>query len=95
MGRNILRECIWESQFRVLLYSIHIEQDLRIWFEQKYRPVIEYTKIKSGKYIHNMDEKGARLAVPVGEDVVVPIGITEMYVENRLSLTVLRVYLQY
>jgi hypothetical protein len=39
-----------------------------------------------------MDEKGARLAVPVGEEVVVLIGITEMYVsipENRLSLTVI------
>ena len=38
-----------------------------------------------------MDEKGARIAVPAGEEVVVPIGIKEMYVgvpENRLSLTI-------
>jgi hypothetical protein len=70
--------------------NIHTEQDLRTWFEEKYRPALEYTGVKSGKYIHNMDEKGARLAVPVGEEVIVPIGILEMYVrvpENRLSLT--------
>jgi hypothetical protein len=38
-----------------------------------------------------MDEKGCRLACPTGEEVVVPIGIKEMYMgipENRLSLTV-------
>ena len=38
-----------------------------------------------------MDEKGCRLACPAGEDVVVPVGIKEMYVgvpENRLSVTV-------
>jgi hypothetical protein len=72
--------------------NIHTEKDLREWFELKYRPALEYTGIKSGTYIHNMDEKGARLAVPAGEEVVVPIGITEMYVgipENRLSLTVI------
>lgn len=37
-----------------------------------------------------MDEKGCRIACPTGEKVIVPIGITEMYVgvpENRLSLT--------
>jgi hypothetical protein len=39
-----------------------------------------------------MDEKGARLACPAGEDIVVPIGIKEMYTgvpENRLSLTII------
>jgi hypothetical protein len=38
-----------------------------------------------------MDEKGCRIACPSGEEVVVPIGIKEMYVgvpENRLSVTV-------
>ena len=38
-----------------------------------------------------MDEKGARIACPTREEIVVPIGITEMYVgvpENRLSLTI-------
>jgi hypothetical protein len=38
-----------------------------------------------------MDEKGCRIACPSGEEVVVPIGIKEMYVgvpENRLPVTV-------
>jgi hypothetical protein len=38
-----------------------------------------------------MDEKGARIAIPAGEEVVVSIGIKEMYVgvpKNHLSLTV-------
>ena len=71
--------------------DIHTEKDLREWFETEYKPALEYTGIKSGKYIHNMDEKGCRIAVPAGEEVVVPIRIKEMYVgipENRLSLTV-------
>jgi hypothetical protein len=57
----------------------------------EYQLALEYTGIRSGKYIHNMDEKGCRIACPAGEDVVVPVGIKEMYVgvpENRLSLTV-------
>jgi hypothetical protein len=40
-----------------------------------------------------MDEKGARICVPAGEDVVVLIGIKEMYIgipENRISLTVIK-----
>ena len=71
--------------------DMHTEQDLREWFETEYRPALEYTGIRSGKYIHNIDEKGCRIACPTGEDIVVPIGIKEMYVgvpENRLSLTV-------
>ena len=71
--------------------DIHTEKDLRDWFELEYRPALEYTGIRSGKYIHNMDEKGCRITCPTGEEVVVPIGIKEIYVgvpENRLSLTV-------
>jgi len=70
---------------------MHTEQDLREWFETEYRPALEHTGIRSGKYIHNMDEKGCRIACPTGEEVVVLIGINEMYVrvpKNRLSLTV-------
>lgn len=70
---------------------MHTKKHLHDWFEKEYRPALEYTQIKSGKYIHNMDEKGARIACPAGEEVVVPIGIKEMYVgvpENHLSLTV-------
>jgi hypothetical protein len=38
-----------------------------------------------------MDEKGARIACPAGEEVVVPVGIKEMYIgvpQNRLSVTI-------
>jgi hypothetical protein len=40
-----------------------------------------------------MDEKGAKICVPIGEEIVVPIGIQEMYTripENRMSLTVIK-----
>jgi hypothetical protein len=70
---------------------MHTEKSLRDWFEKEYKPALKFTGIRTGKRIHNMDEKGARVAVPAGEEVVVPIGIKEMYVgvlENRLSLTV-------
>jgi hypothetical protein len=39
-----------------------------------------------------MDEKGARICVLVGEEVVVPIGIKEMYIgipKNRMSLIII------
>jgi hypothetical protein len=69
---------------------MHSEQNLRDWFEKEYRLAFEFTGIRSGKRIHNMDEKEARIAVPAREEVVVLIRIKEMYVgvpENRLSLT--------
>jgi hypothetical protein len=48
--------------------------------------------IWSGKYIYNMNEKGARITCLIGEEVVVLIGIKEMYVgipENHISLIVI------
>jgi hypothetical protein len=42
--------------------DIHTERDLRDWFEKEYKPVLQFTGVRSGKYIHNMDEKGCRLA---------------------------------
>jgi hypothetical protein len=71
---------------------MHTEQTLREWFETEYRPALEATGIRHGKRIHNMDEKGARICVPAGEEVVVPIGIKEMYTgipKNRMSLTII------
>ena len=71
--------------------DMHSEQSLRDWFEKEYRPASEFTGIKTGRLIHNMNEKGARIAVLAGEEVIVLIGIKEMYVgvpENRLSLIV-------
>jgi len=71
--------------------DIHTEHHLREWFETEYRPALEVTGIKHGTNIHNMDEKGARICMPAGEEVVVPIGIKEIYTgipENRMSVTV-------
>jgi hypothetical protein len=39
-----------------------------------------------------MDEKGTRIYIPAGEEVIVPIGIKEIYTgipENRISLTII------
>jgi len=39
-----------------------------------------------------MDKKGARVYMPIGEEVVVPIRIKEIYTgipENRISLTII------
>ncbi len=71
--------------------DIHTEQHLREWFETEYAPALAATGVHHGTNIHNMDEKGARICMPAGEEVVVPIGVTEMYTgipENRLSVTV-------
>jgi hypothetical protein len=72
--------------------NIHTEKTLCDWFEKEYRPALEFTGVKHRKYIHNIDEKGCRIACPAGEEVIVLVGIKEMYVgipENRMSLTVI------
>ena len=72
--------------------DIHTEQALKAWFEGVYRPALEDTGIYYSDRIFNMDEKGARICILVGEEVVVPISIKEMYTgipENYLSLTVI------
>jgi hypothetical protein len=72
--------------------DLHTEQNLRDWFETQYRPALEQTGIRHGDRIHNMDEKGARICMPAGEEVIVPIGIKEIYTgipENRMSLTII------
>ena len=65
------------TSHRVDMYT---KENLRDWFKKEYRQALEFTGIKSGKYIYNIDEKGARIVCPVGEEVVVPIGIKEMYI---------------
>jgi hypothetical protein len=72
--------------------DIHTSSELRRWFKDEYRPVLKYTKINKARYIHNMDEKGTRLVCPAGQEIVVLVGITEMYVgipENHISITVI------
>jgi hypothetical protein len=74
------------------------EGNLRKWFDDEYAVALKETGIadlprhEAARYIHNMDEKGCRLACPPGEEIVVPLEIAEMYIgipENRLSLTVI------
>ena len=76
--------------------DMHTKEDLKEWFEKQYRSALEHTGISKQKrpqdYIHNMDEKGCRIACPSGQHIVVPLDIKEMYVgipENRLSLTII------
>jgi hypothetical protein len=73
--------------------NIHTKQNLRDWFKKEYKPALKFTKVKSKKYIHNINKKGCRLTCSAKEDVIVPIRIKEMYVkapENRLSVTVVK-----
>ena len=38
--------------------DIHIEEQLKEWFETEYCPALRATRITKGKYIYNIDEKG-------------------------------------
>lgn len=74
--------------------DMHTEANLYEWFHSEYRPALEFCEIGpyDGHRVCNMDEKGCRVCMPAGEEVVVPIGIKEMYTgipENRLSVTVI------
>jgi hypothetical protein len=72
--------------------NIHTESELRRWFEKEYKPALKVTRITKARYIHNIDEKGARIACPSSQDIIVLIGVKEMYVgipKNRISLTII------
>jgi hypothetical protein len=95
-GRAILEGILYTiktkpiTSHRVDIYTL---SELRRWFKDEYRLVLKYTKINKARYIYNMDEKGTRLACPAGQEIVVLVGITEMYVgipKNRISITVIK-----
>jgi hypothetical protein len=72
---------------------MHTEMTLYEWFKTEYRPALLAIGIKHGKNVHNMDEKGACVCMPIGEEVVVLIGIKEMYIgipKNCLSVTIIK-----
>jgi hypothetical protein len=55
--------------------------------------VLEITGVKHGKFIYNMDEKGARIYILVREEVVIPTRIKEIYIgipKNHISLTIIK-----
>jgi hypothetical protein len=61
------------------------------WFSD-YRQTLNKYGICKPKNILNMDELGVRVGCPIGEEVVVPIEVKEMYTsspENRKSLTII------
>jgi hypothetical protein len=51
------------SSYRV---DIHTKQDLRDLFKKEYKLELEFTGVRSGKYIYNIDKKGCCLACPTG-----------------------------
>jgi hypothetical protein len=72
--------------------NIHTKQNLCDWFKKEYKLALEFIRVRSKKYIHNINKKGCCLACLTKKDVVIPIRIKEMYVkvlENRLFVTVI------
>lgn len=69
----------------------HTEEDVKAWFLKYCDTLAEY-KITTGKNVINMDESGARIGCPSGVNVVVPVGVKELYTsspENRRSVTII------
>jgi hypothetical protein len=72
--------------------DLYTEQSLCNWFETEYRPVLEETNICYRDRIYNIDKKDIRICIPIGEEVVVPIGIKDIYsgiLENHISLIII------
>jgi hypothetical protein len=72
--------------------NIHTSSELRRWFKDEYRPILKYTKINKARYIYNIDKKRTRLVCPARQEIVVLVGIIEIYVgipENRIFITVI------
>jgi hypothetical protein len=71
----------------------HSEKDLKDWFA-KYKETLQRYNTRKPKNIHNMDELGAQVGCPLGEEVLVPIEVKELYTlspENRKSVTIIEV----
>ena len=78
------------ASYRVDIYT---EQSLCNQFKNKYRPALEFISVYYRNRIYNINKKGARIACLIREEVVVPIGIKEIYVkilENRLFITIVK-----
>jgi hypothetical protein len=73
--------------------NIHTKQDFHNWFKKEYKLVLKFIRVKSKKYIHNINKKGCCLTCLTKEDVIIPIKIKKIYVkvlENRLFVTVVK-----
>ncbi|EKD14510.1 hypothetical protein MBM_07231 [Drepanopeziza brunnea f. sp. 'multigermtubi' MB_m1] len=78
--------------------DMHTEKSLSNWFYTELVLAIQFCGIglKDKHRIANINEKSARICMPAGEEVIVPIGIKEMYTricENRLFVTVIEAIL--
>jgi hypothetical protein len=73
--------------------NIHTKQDLRDWFEKEYKLALKFIRVRSRKYIYNIDKKGCCLVCFARENVIVLIRIKKMYIKvlkNRFSVTVVK-----
>ena len=70
----------------------HTEDDVKAWFQDYHDTLREY-KISKAKNVLNIDESGARVGCPTGEQVIVPSDVKELYTsspENRKSVTIIK-----
>jgi hypothetical protein len=73
--------------------NIHIKQDFRDWFKKKYKLILKFIRVKSKKYIYNIDKKGCYLVCFVKENIVILIRIKKIYVKvlkNWLFVTIIK-----
>jgi hypothetical protein len=73
--------------------NIHIKQVLCDWFKKEYKPALKFIRVKSKKYIYNINKKGCYLACFTRENIIVLIKIKKIYVkvsENRPFITVIK-----
>ena len=73
--------------------NIYTKQSLRDWFKNKYRLALEFISVCYKNRIYNINKKGAKITCLAREEVIVPIGIKEIYIrilENRLSITIVK-----
>ena len=69
----------------------HTEDDVKAWFQDYHDTLHEY-KISKAKNVLNIDESGARVGCPTGEQVIVLSDVKELYTsspENRKSVTII------
>ncbi|RPA88837.1 hypothetical protein L873DRAFT_1849586 [Choiromyces venosus 120613-1] len=71
--------------------TTHTEEDLKMFFTN-YQEILDRYGIHCARYIYNMDESEVRIGCPIGEIIVVPTEVKELYTaspENWKSLTII------
>jgi hypothetical protein len=73
--------------------NIYTKQNLCDWFKKEYKLALKFIRVKSKKYIYNINKKGCCLVCLIKKDVIVLIRIKKIYVKvlkNRLFVTVVK-----